>query len=162
MSLKPCINCGKECEILPIQLSDLSTLCLLRVCSGDCMFLIAYEFMRENCEHKQFINKLYNLQNEDDKKERDYYVKEVTDESMKMMREHLEANPDILSRPLPNCISEMFASHTKIPYDCGQTMKFTRPCIEDRVKWANQHVDRTKKALEEALKDLYKLETENL
>lgn len=90
MSLKPCIECGKECEILPVQLGDLFTLCFLRVCSGDCMFLIACEFMRENCEHKQFRNKFYELQNEEDKKERDEYVKEVTDESLKMMREHSE------------------------------------------------------------------------
>lgn len=30
MYLKPCIECGKECEILPLQLSDFATLCLLR------------------------------------------------------------------------------------------------------------------------------------
>jgi hypothetical protein len=162
MSLKPCIECGKECEILPVQLGDLFTLCLLRVCSGECMFLIAYEFMRDQAEHKQFRKKLYDLQNEEDKKERDDYVKEVTDESLKMMREHFEANPNMLSTPAPNCISELFASRPEIPHSCGKTVTFTRPCMEDRIKWARQHVQRAERGLAEALKDLDKLELENL
>lgn len=107
MCLKPCIQCGKDCEILPVQLGDLFTLCFLRVCSGECMFLIAYEFMRDNCEHKQFRGKLYDMQNEEDKKERDDWVKEVTDESLKMMRESFEANPNLLSHPVPEGIVEM-------------------------------------------------------
>jgi hypothetical protein len=122
------------------------------------MFLIAYEFMRDNCQHKQFRGKLYDLQNEEDKKERDDWVKEVTDESLKMMREHLEINPNILSHPVPTTISEMFASRPEIPYSCSTTMTFTRPCIEDRIKWAKERVEGMKKELREALNDLDKLE----
>ena len=160
MTLKPCIECGKDCEILPVQLGSLFTLCYLRVCSGECMFLQAYEYMREHCIHKQFRGHLYDKQEEEDKKLRDEWVKEVTDESLKQMREHFEANPNILSTPAPSCIAEMFSSRPEIPANCGKTMKFTRPKLEDRIKWAHQHVERMKTGLREALKDLEKLENE--
>src|SRR5277367_6119294 len=94
MTTKPCIECGKDCEILPIQLGDMFTLRFLRVCSGECMFLIAYEFIRDIYEHKGFSGKLYNMQNEEDKNLRDDFVKEVTDESIKNMREHFKTNPN--------------------------------------------------------------------
>lgn len=157
MTLKPCIECGKDCEILPVQLGDFFTLTYLRVCGSECMFLIAYEFMRENCEHKQFRNKLHNMQNEEDKAERDAYVEEVTNESLKMMREHLQANPDLLSRPVPNLISEAFVNSPGIQQCSGETMRFTRPKLEDRIEWAREHLKRTEKAAAEALDDLHKL-----
>lgn len=157
MTLKPCIECGKECEILPVQLGDLFTLTYLRVCGAECMFLIAYEFMRENCQHKQFRNKLYELQDEEDKKERDTWIKHITDESLKSMREHLEASPNLLSHPVPNAVVEMFSGSPVIPQSCGKTMRFTRPKLEDRIKWAKEHVNRTKRALREALSHLERL-----
>jgi hypothetical protein len=158
--MKPCIECGKECEILPVQLGDLFTLTYLRVCSAECMFLIAYEFMREEVIHKQFRNKLHDLEDKEDKKERDAYVKMITDESLKQMAQDFKENPLLLSHPVPNKIVEMFASKPTIP-SCGSTVRFTRPKIEDRITWAKEHVDRMKQQLKDALKDLEKLENES-
>lgn len=158
--MKPCIECGKDCEILPVQLGDLFTLCYVRVCGGECMFLQAYEYMREHCIHKQFRDHLYDKQNEEDKKLRDDYVKMVTDESLKMMAQHFKENPLLLSTPVPDEIGALFKS-TPISKDCGGTMRFTRPKIEDRIIWAKEHVNRMEKQLKEALKDLEKLENES-
>lgn len=162
MSLKPCIQCGKDCEILPVQLGDLFTLCYLRVCGGECMFLIAYEFMCDIFEHKQFRNKLYEMQNEEDKKDRDDLVKEITDEWLRSRREHqhLEANPLLLSHPIPEGIAEIFENSPGIPQAAGTTMRFTRPSREDKIKWANKHVERLKDDLRNALHELEGLENE--
>lgn len=158
--MKPCIECGKECEILPVQLGDFFTLCYLRVCGPECMFLIAYEFLRDICEHKEFRNSLYKKQNEEDKEECDKYVKMVTDESLKMMAKHFQENPLLLSHPVPNEVVDMFTSKQTIPA-CGPTVRFTKPKIEDRITWAKEHVGRMKEQLSDALKDLEKLENEN-
>lgn len=158
--MKPCIECGKDCEILPVQLGDLFTLTNLRVCSAECMFLIAYEFMREECIHKQFRNKLHTLENEEDAKERAAYVKMITEESLKEMAKHFKENPLLLSHPVPNEIVDMFKNAPPIP-SCGPTARFTRPKVEDRIKWAKEHVNRLKKDLREALHDLEKLENES-
>lgn len=158
--MKPCIECGKDCEILPVQLGDLFTLTYLRVCSAECMFLIAYEFMREECIHKQFRNKLHTLENEEDAKERAAYVKMITEESLKEMAKHFKENPSILSTPAPSLIHDMFKSTPSIP-SCGPTVRFTRPKMEDRIKWAKEHVHRMKQQLRDALKDLEKLENES-
>jgi hypothetical protein len=131
--MKPCIECGKDCDILPVQLGDFFTLTYLRVCSPECMFLVAYEFMRDIGEHKQFRNKLWELQNEEDKALRTNHVDEVTQESLRSMREHFEKCPDLLSRPVPNLVSDLFKSAPTISSNCGQTMRFTRP-TSDEVK----------------------------
>ncbi len=158
--MKPCIGCGKNCEILPVQLGDFFTLTLLRVCSGDCMFMVAYEFMRSECIHKQFRNWLHDKQNEEDKKSRDELVHEVTEDSLKRMREDLEANPNLLSMPVPNLINEMFGSGQSISSCSGKTMRFTRPSIEDRIKWQSEHVYNLKLQLQDDMTDLEKLENE--
>jgi hypothetical protein len=160
--IKPCIECGKDCEILPIQLGDFFTLTNLRVCSAECMFLIAYEFMRENCIHKSFRNKLNTLENEEDAKERAEYVKMITDESLRMMKEDFEQNPNILSHPVPSLITEMFSSRPEIPVNSGKTRRFTRPCLEDRITWAKEHIQRMKDQLRDALHDLEKLENDQV
>lgn len=157
MTLKPCIECGKDCEILPVQLGDFFTLTYLRVCSGECMFLQAYEYLREVGYHKQFRNSLHDKENEEDKKERDEYVKMVTNESLRMMREHLEACPALLSHPVPNEVVEMFKSTPQIPCSSGATMRFTRPSIEDRIKWAHERVNQLKQDTNEAEQELIRL-----
>lgn len=154
--MKPCIECGKECEILPVQLGDFFTLTYLRVCSSDCMFLVAYGFLREIHEHKQFRNYLYDLQNEEDKAASSKFVDEVTQESLKRMREDLEKNPNLLSTPIPQGISEMFKG-PHISQNCGQMVRFTRPSIDDRIKWQTQSVERLRTQLANEEEDLKKL-----
>jgi hypothetical protein len=114
--MKPCIECGKDCEIWPIQLGDFFTLTYLRVCSPDCMFLVAYEFMRDIGEHKSFRNKLWELQNEEDRAERTRFVEGVTQDSIKLMREQFESCPDLLSRPVPNLFHEMLKNVATIGF----------------------------------------------
>ena len=89
MTLKPCIQCGNDCEILPVQLGDLFTLTFLRICSAECMFMEAYDFLYSIGYHKSFRAKLHDKQNEEDAAERKVYVDQVTEESLKMMREYL-------------------------------------------------------------------------
>lgn len=160
--MKPCIECGKDCEILPVQLGDFFTLTYLRVCSPECMFLVAYEFMRDIGEHKQFRNKLYELQNEEDKSLRTQYVDEVTQESLKSMREHFESCPDLLSHRIPNLVHDLFKTAPNINSNCEQTMRFTRPKLDDRIKWAKEHVVRMQNNVEEAMEDLQKLLKEKI
>lgn len=161
MTLKPCIECGKECEVLPVQLGDIFNLCYLRVCSGECMFLIAYEFMRRNCQHKQFSNSLEELQNEEDKKERDCWIDEVTDEWHKRLKESLEFNHDLLSLPVSEGLSSLFLDNQFPLPEVGNVMRFTRPSIEKRILWAKEHVEHVKEKLVEAMKDLEKIENES-
>lgn len=160
MSLKPCIECGRECEILPIQLGDLFTLCYVRLCGAECLFLFAYDFMRDKCVHYEFRAKLCNIQNEEDKKERDDYVNEVTDESLRMMTLSFKENPLLLSLPVPDTTTEMFKSKCEIPQSCGKTMRFTRPSLQDRITWAKEHVERMKESLFKAVSDLERLQNE--
>lgn len=159
MSTKPCIHCGKECDILPVQLGDIFTLSYLRICGAECLFLVAYDFMRDECMHKQFRNKLYELQNEEDKSAAREFVKEVTDESLRMMAEYFRENPEILSTPAPSCITDMFASKLEMPC-LGATMQFTRPKLRDKIKWAQEYIDRLNKDLRDAQEDLDRLENE--
>lgn len=160
MSLKPCIECGKDCEILPVQLGDLFTLTYMRICSAECMFLQAYDFLIEIGYHKQFRGSLYDKQNEEDKKERTKYVDMVTQESLRMMREHFEASPNLLSTPVPPLIHELFSNAPVIPSNAGTTMTFTRPSFEERIQWAKDHLARMQKEYNEAQKDLERLEKE--
>jgi hypothetical protein len=160
MNLKPCIECGKECEIWPIQLGDLFTLCHLRVCGGECLFLIAYDYLYEIGYHKQFRGKLYDLENEEDAALRKEFVDMITEKSLQRMREDLKASPNLLSTPAPNGLLKIFEGISSIPQNAGKTMKFTRPSIENRIQWAKEHVERIKMALAEALKDLEKVENE--
>jgi hypothetical protein len=160
MTLKPCLECGKECEILPVQLGDLFTLTYLRVCCGECMFLIAYTFMRDQAIHKQFRNTLYENQNAEDKKDRDEWVKFVSDEALIKMREDLEKNPFLLSTPLPSLISEHFKDDPNL--NVGRTMRFTRPSKQDKINWAKERIARLSKELEEECKELEKLDNEKI
>lgn len=160
MSLKPCIECGKECEVFPIQLGDFFTLTYLRICSDECMFLTAYEFLREIGEHKSFRAFLYKNEYEDDKKERDEFVDAVTKDSIENMRKHFEANPNILSHPVPKSVIEMFSKSERIPFSSGQTMRFMRPTKQQRIEWANERLKRLKEDLKEAINDLERLENE--
>lgn len=155
--MKPCIECGKDCEILPVQLGDFFTLTYLRVCSPECMFLVAYSFMRDIGEHRQFSNKLWELQDEEDKAARTKFVDECTKDALQNMHDHLKENPLLLSHPVPNAVVEMFKSAPTISSNCGQTMKFTRPKLDDRIKWQLECVQRIKTQLDEEREQLEKL-----
>ncbi len=154
---KPCIQCGNECEILPVQLGDIFTLTFLRICSPECMFMEAYDYIYEMGYHKHFRNKLYDKQNEEDAAERKEYVDQVTEESLKMMRKHLEANPNLLSTPAPQNILKTFEGVPPIPQCSGQTIRFTRPTKQEKIRWQKERVDRLKTDLYEALKELEEL-----
>lgn len=158
MSLKPCIHCGKECDIMPMQLGDSFTLCYLRVCGPECLFSIAYDYLHEVGYHKQFRSSLYDKQNPEDKEKRDEWVKEVTEGALKAQREYLESNPHLLSTPAPESILKMFRNSSKVPLFEGKTMTFTRPSLENKIKWQKAYVEKLTNNLKEALLDLEKLE----
>jgi len=160
MSKKPCIQCGNDCEILPVQLGDIFTLTYLRICSPECMFIEAYDYLYEIGYHKSFRGALYDKQNEEDMAERKAYVNDVTEGALRMMREHFETNPNLLSTPAPDCILKMFEGVPPIPQCATQTMRFTRPTKQDKVRWQKERVDRLKKDLQEALHELDGLENE--
>jgi hypothetical protein len=158
MTNKPCIECGKECEILPVMLGDTFTLTYLRVCSPDCMFIIAYDYLYKIGYHKDFRNSLYDMQNEEDKKQRDEFIKLTTTEFLADFGKRLAENPDLLSTPAPECITNMFDQAPQIPFVSGDTMRFTRPSKDERLRWAKEHLERMKEKLKEAHDDLEKLE----
>lgn len=151
---KPCIQCGEECEILPVQLGDIFTLTYLRICGPECMFLVAYDYLYDIGYHKDFRGKLYEKQNEEDKEERSAYVDAVTEESLKMMRESLAANPQLLSTPMPEGILSIFQGVSPMSQCSSKPMRFSRPSTEDKIKWQSERVKRLKKDLREALKEL--------
>lgn len=159
MTLKPCIQCGKDCEILPVQLGDIFTLSFLRICGGECMFLLAYDQMRNEGKHKEFRAELQNLQNEEDEKLRDEYVHDVTEEALKMQLENLKNNPNLLSTPAPECMLKMF----KDPLPCSNLdtiMRFTRPTKAEKLDWAQVEVKRLQDELTKALQEVKSLENE--
>jgi len=95
--------------------------------------------MRDIGEHKQFRNKLYELQDEEDKALRTKHVDEATRGSLKSMREHLEKCPDLLSHPVPDLVHNLF-KESPISTNCSQTMRFTRPKLDDRITWAKEQL----------------------
>jgi hypothetical protein len=157
---KPCIECGNDCEILPVMLGDTFTLTYLRVCSSECMFIVAYDYLYEIGHHKDFRNSLYDKQNEEDKKECDEFIEFTPEEFSKSFRKNLEANPEMLSTPVPEGIMKMFADRPQIPLASSCTMRFTRPPKEDKVRWAKEHVERVWDKLKDAVKELERLENE--
>jgi len=161
MSLKPCVSCGKECEIWPIQLGDFATLVHLRVCGGECLFMIAYEFLHKLYEHKNFRGSLYDLELAEDQVER----QKLQDESMKMaldmMAKNFAENPQLLSAPVPQGIVDTFAGSVKgMPVCSGKTMRFTRPTLEQRKQWQVDYVEKMRQQLATAEADLEKMEAE--
>lgn len=153
---KPCIECGVECEIMPLQLGDAFTLTYLRVCSAECLFLITYEFLHREGFHKHFRNTLYDKQNEEDRAERDNFIRNVSDDAIKGMAEHLKSSSDIFSRVQPDVVNNLFNNRPEIPHG-GQTMSFSRPSHEQRIKWAQERVERIQQEFFEALRDLKKI-----
>jgi hypothetical protein len=127
MSKKPCIQCGKECDIFPLQLGDVFTLTLLRICSEECMFREAYDYLYEIGEHKAFRSWLYDKQNEEDEVERDSYIEDITNESIKYLKESLATNLNLLTTPLPKMAQDFF-NMPSLP-TAGSVMRFTRCTI---------------------------------
>lgn len=156
---KPCIQCNEECEIFPVQLGDFFTLTLLRICSPECMFKEAYDYLYDIGYHKSFRGHLYDRQNEEDSTERNAYIEEITEKSLKMMKEDLEKSPQLLSKPVPTSILKMFENFEPIPQSSG-TMSFTRFSKDEKLKWQARRVKRLKKDLLEALKELEDLEND--
>jgi len=159
--LKPCINCDTPCEILPIQLGDFFTLVYLRVCSGECMFLMAYEFLHDLYEHKNFRNSLYEMENEEDAATRKIYQDKVTEESLRMMREDFQKNPNLLSTPAPKCVIDMFQYVPQLPTNSGNTVRFTRFTKEERIEYQKKYVESQRMKLSEAENDLEKIKNED-
>jgi len=157
---KPCVQCEKECDIEPIQLGDAFTLTYLRACSPECMFLIAWDYFYEIGHHKDFRNKLHDLQNEEDKKLCQEFIEATSKMFLENFKKHLQANPKMLSTPVPEEFLNMFKDVPKIPVSSGCTMRFTRPCKEQKIVWAKEHVERVKEELKEAIEDLEKYENE--
>lgn len=160
VSTKPCIECGKECEILPVQLGDSFTLTYLRVCGPECMFIVAYDYLYEIGYHKEFRNKLYDKQNEEDKVLRDEFIDTTTEMYLESLKKRLEANPGLLTTPTPNCITDLFASVPSIPSCSSTTTRFTRLTKDEKIKWARQRVQRLQEDLLEAQLDLAKEEND--
>ena len=159
MTKKPCIQCGNDCDILPVMLGDSFTLTYLRVCSSECMFLIAYDYLYDICYYKDFRNKLYEMQNEEDRKERDEFIDLTTKMFLEDFKKHLEVNPNMLSTPAPEGIMKMFEGGEQIPLT-GGTMRFTRPSKEEKIKWAKKHVEHMKEKLRDTFRDLERLEND--
>lgn len=156
---KPCIQCEKECEILPVQLGDMFTLTFLRICSGECMFQMAYDYFYEIGYHKDFRNSLYDKQNAEDKAERDQFIDATTKAYLEDFRKHLEANPKMLSTPAPEGVLKMFSEAPQIPA-CSAPIRFTRPSKEDKIKWQRRYVEQLREKLNDAELDLAKVENE--
>lgn len=154
---KPCIQCEKECEILPVMLADTFTLTYLRVCSPECMFFVVYDFLYEIGYHRDFRNKLYDKQNDEDKALRDEFIDTTQKLFFENFKKNLEANPNLLGMPAPEGLLKMFADAPALPV-CGGTMRFPRISKSDKIKYATQHVERCKKDLREAIEDLEKLQ----
>lgn len=158
MSKKPCIQCGTECDILPIELGDIFTLTYLRICSAECMFLVAYDYLYQISHHKAFRAYLYDKQDADDKAERDAWIEKITEESLNRLRESLAANPDLLSAPIASGFFSMLEESVLPPKCSSQTMRFSRPPKEERIRWAKEYVEQMKGKLREALEELDRLE----
>lgn len=77
MSKKPCIQCGTDCEIFPVELGEMFTLTYLRLCGAECLFLVAWDYLCEIGHHKEFRNRLPKKQNEEDAAECKSYVDRV-------------------------------------------------------------------------------------
>ena len=152
MSKKPCIQCDNECEIYPVMLGDAFTLTYLRLCGPECLFLQAYDYLYSKCQHKDFRNHLYELQDEDDKKERDEFIEVTSNQFLEDFGKHLAANSNLLSTPVPQGVLDMFKDVPQIPR-CSGPMRFTRPSKEDRLRWQEQLVQRLRTDLEKAEKE---------
>jgi hypothetical protein len=156
ISKKPCIQCGNDCDIFPIELGDSFTLTYLRVCGTECLFRITYDYLYSICHHKDFRNHLYDLQNAEDKALRDEFIDITTDQFLEDFRKHLEANPKMLSMPVPEAIFDMFKDAPQIPLT-GGTCRFVRPTKEEKINWARRHVMQCQADLIKAQADLEEL-----
>jgi hypothetical protein len=153
---KPCIECGKECSIFPIELGDSFTLTYLRVCGTECLFRITYDYLYSICHHKDFRNHLYDLQNAEDRALRDEFI----DVTTKMALEEFRKHPQLLSTPIATAVFDMFKDAPQLP-DVGGVCRFVRPTKEEKIQWAKRHVNQLTADLLLAQKDLEDLEGMN-
>jgi hypothetical protein len=151
---KPCIVCGKTCDIFSIQLGDMFTLTLLRVCNFQCLFDTALEFLYELQEHKTYSDKLWHKQHADDRKLRDEVIQQLTSAFLEDQRKHFEENPKLLSTPIPQGIFDTLKGISKIPISGEGTIRFSRPKLEDRIKWQKNHIESLKEKLKKAETEL--------
>ena len=158
MSKKPCIECGEPCDIFPIQLGDFATLTFLRLCDFKCLFMQAYQFMYEIHEHKTFRNRLYELQNDDDKVEVDHFHAD----NLKKLSKH-KPDPKMLSYPINQGILNMFnAPEYQTLIDNGKVVRFKKFFMSKDVRLQHQKkmIDVLKTKLKEAEEDLVKIQEE--
>ncbi len=139
---KPCIQCDKECDILPIELGDSFTLTYLRICSPECMFMTAYDYLHDIGCHRDFRTHLSVLQSEEDRKAKDEFIRRTTEAFLQDFGDHLKLNPNLLSVPVPKVIEEMFGGRENLnfPFSSGKAMKWAQPSKEDRILWAKKHI----------------------
>lgn len=157
---KLCIICQEPCDIYAIRLGDFATLTYLRICSPECLFKVTHEYLYSINKHKEFRNHLYDLQNEEDKAERDADLDASMKESLKLMSESLKKNPRLFTHPAPDFI-KMFLG-PKIPENSSQTMRFRRYeyTKEDRIEWKKDYISELNRKLAEAAEELAKIEAE--
>lgn len=151
MGLKPCTNCGEECEIFPIQLGDQFTLTYLRVCDYKCLFETAYEFLYSLSDHKNFRNFLLDLENEEDKADRKVYLEELQKEQLSKISEKL--NSDLLKAQLPIELFKSFKNAEPIEKH-SKTLKFCRIPEEELIRLQKEFIEAQRKKLKEAERDL--------
>lgn len=157
---KPCIQCGKECEIFPVQLGDIFTLVYLRICSHECMFLEAYDYIYKNGYHEDFGNELYDHQSIEDASERKKYIdEEILEVSIARMKGFI-SDPNLLNTPMPHGIANLFAQPSRDSFCSTTTMVFLRPTKDQKLEWARDLIDRIKNDLNDAIEDLEKIQNE--
>jgi hypothetical protein len=161
MSDKPCLQCGTECKILPVQLGDIFTLAYIRFCSAECLFMMTYEYLYKIGYHKSFRNSLLVLEEVEDAAMRKDFVDTVTDDALKVLHECLQDNSNLLSTHVNDSILKIFEGVPPIPSLCSnQTIRFTRLSKQEKIRLQTDHINRLKDSLRDALHDLEKMEND--
>jgi len=94
------------------------------------------EYMHKNDTYKQFIDYLYQHENEED-------CETKYSQRSNLLQEQSSSFPfdkNILSKPSPKCAS--LFDGTSIPYNIAQNIKFKRIKItnEERIKWTKERI----------------------
>lgn len=151
---KPCLVCEKQCSIYAVQLGDSFTLTYLRLCSGECLFELAYEYLHSLYEHKTFMNSLFSKENEEDRKAREKSEQIRLEAFLKAQKESLEKNPSLLTAPIP----DFFKDINRMPiFHLGKPIKFIKSSPEIRLEREINYIKNLNNKLEEAVKDLKKI-----
>ncbi len=159
MTTKPCIQCGEACDVFHLMLGDTYTLTYLRICDNECLFYEAYDYLYRLGEHKSFRIYLNEKQDIEDKKDRDEFIEIATKQFLEHFEKIFSENSGLLSQPIPQGIFNVFKDVKFIP-QCSGPIRITRPCYEDRVRWARERANALEKQLVDAKKELWEIENE--